>query len=74
MKPMLSILLASKTSLQAYKEHLLSTQSPENQQLLNEAFGALFVDVNRNLDSNNRDRFTQKLSAFRVAARGFLTL
>lgn len=74
MRPMLSLMLASENSFTSYKEHLLSTQTPENQALLNEAFAKLLSDVNRSLDSANRDRFTQKLTAFRVTARGFLTL
>ena len=74
MRPMLSIILASESSLTRYKDHLLSTQNSDNQSLLNEAFTKLLADVNRSLDSANRDRFTQKLTAFRVAVRGFLTL
>jgi len=71
---MLSLMMASEESFTAYKDHLLGTQSPENRQLLTDAFAKLLKDVNRSLDSTNRDRFTQKLTAFRVAARGFLTL
>lgn len=74
MRPMLSLMLASESSFTAYKDHLLSTQSPENQAKLNETLGKLLSDVNRSLDSANRDRFTQKLTAFRVTARAFLTL
>ncbi|CAJ1968904.1 unnamed protein product [Cylindrotheca closterium] len=74
MRPMLSLMLASESSFAQYKDHLLSTQSPENQVALNEALTKLLADVNRSLDSANRDRFTQKLTAFRVATRGFLTL
>lgn len=74
MRPMLSLMLASETSFTQYKEHLLSTQSPENQAKLEEALNQLLADVNRSLDNANRDRFTQKLTAFRVSARSFLTL
>jgi len=74
MRPMLSLMLASENSFTAYKDHLLSTQSPENQVKLNETLNKLLSDVNRSLDSANRDRFTQKLTAFRVTARAFLTL
>jgi len=74
MRPMLSLMLASETSFSAYKDHLLSSQNPENQAQLNEALNKLLGDVSRSLDSANRDRFTQKLTAFRVTARGFLTL
>jgi exportin-7 len=74
MRPMLSLMLANESSFTQYKDHLLSTQSPENQAKLNEALTKLLADVSRSLDNANRDRFTQKLTAFRVAARGFLTL
>lgn len=74
LKPMLSLMLASESSFTSYKEHLISTQTMENQQLLNDAFTKLLSDVQRSLSSANRDRFTQKLTAFRVAARSFLTL
>jgi exportin-7 len=74
MRPMLSLMLASESSFAAYKDHLLSTQSPENQKKLNEALNKLLADVQRSLDNANRDRFTQKLTAFRVAARSFLTI
>mmetsp|Transcript_24863 Transcript_24863/g.58336 ORF Transcript_24863/g.58336 Transcript_24863/m.58336 type:complete len:1123 (+) Transcript_24863:355-3723(+) len=74
MRPMLSLMLASESSFQDYKNHLLSTQSNENQAKLNEILNKLLADVNRSLDSANRDRFTQKLTAFRVSARCFLTI
>jgi len=74
MRPMLSLMLASETSFTQYKDHLLSTQSPDNQAKLEEALNKLLADVNRSLDNANRDRFTQKLTAFRVSARSFLTL
>lgn len=74
MRPMLSLMLASESSFQEYKNYLLSTQSNENQAKLNETLNKLLSDVNRSLDSANRDRFTQKLTAFRVTARGFLTI
>jgi len=73
-RPMLSLMLASESSFTAYKDHLLNTQTQDNRQHLNESFGKLLQDVQRSLDSANRDRFTQRLTAFRVAVRGFLTL
>mmetsp|Transcript_42128 Transcript_42128/g.76004 ORF Transcript_42128/g.76004 Transcript_42128/m.76004 type:complete len:1110 (+) Transcript_42128:281-3610(+) len=74
MRPMLSLMLASESSFTAYKDHLMSSQDSANQGKLNEAFNKLLADVNRSLESANRDRFTQKLTAFRVSTRGFLTL
>lgn len=74
MRPMLSLMLASESSFTAYKDHLMSTQDSTNQALLNESFNKLLSDVSRSLESSNRDRFTQKLTAFRVSTRGFLTV
>ena len=74
MRPMLSLMLASSASFEMYKDSLLSTQAPANRESLNKAFGKLFEDIGRNLDSGNRDRFTQRLTAFRVSTRSFLTL
>jgi exportin-7 len=74
MKPMLSLMLASESSFTAYKNHLLSTQTQENQVQLTEALNKLVEGVKNSLDNANRDRFTQKLTAFRVSARTFLTL
>ena len=74
MRPMLSLMLASENGFSQYKDHLLSTQTPENQAKLNEALNNLLSEVSRSLDNSNRDRFTQKLTAFRVSVRGFLTL
>ncbi|KAL9190238.1 hypothetical protein ACHAXT_007449 [Thalassiosira profunda] len=74
MRPMLSLMLASESSFTAYRDHLMSTQDSANQGKLSESFAKLLADVNRSLESANRDRFTQKLTAFRVSTRSFLTL
>eukprot|EP00611_Tribonema_gayanum_P000066 TRINITY_DN1003_c0_g1_i5.p1 TRINITY_DN1003_c0_g1~~TRINITY_DN1003_c0_g1_i5.p1 ORF type:complete len:1118 (+),score=547.47 TRINITY_DN1003_c0_g1_i5:341-3694(+) len=73
-RPILSLLLADEAAFTRYKEHLLSSQSPDNAARLNECFDKLLADVQRSLDNTNRDRFTQRLTTFRVAARQFLTL
>jgi len=73
-RPILSLMLCSEQSFTACKEHLISTQSPENQQKLVDAFTKLLADVQRNLENTNRDRFTQRLAAFRLSVRTFLTL
>ena len=74
MRPILSPRMVSEYSFNAYKDHLLSTQTLENQFLLSKAFGKLLADVNHIMDRANRDRFTQKLTAFHIVTRSFLTL
>ncbi|GAB9466965.1 Exportin-like protein [Globisporangium polare] len=73
-RPILSLTLCSEEALNAYQQSLSSSQSLENQALIEEAFGALFSDVLPNLEAANRDKFTQKLGQFRNTVRGFLTL
>jgi hypothetical protein len=57
-----------------YRERLLASQKPENRQMLDDCFTKLLSDVQRSLDNTNRDRFTQRLTSFRIAARQFLTM
>ncbi|KAF1334127.1 Exportin-like protein, partial [Globisporangium splendens] len=73
-RPILSLTLCSEEALNTYQQSLSSSQSMENQALIEEAFAALFSDVLPNLEAANRDKFTQKLGQFRNAVRSFLTL
>ena len=73
-RPILSLLLASEGAFQDYQTQLISTQSPENQEKLKEEFTKLTADIQRSLETTNRDRFTQKLTMFRLNVRQFLTL
>jgi exportin-7 len=73
-RPILSLLLASEASFNDYQNQLISTQSAENQEKLREEFGKLTADVQRSVETTNRDKFTQKLTMFRLNVRHFLTL
>lgn len=73
-RPILSLTLCSEEALNQYQQSLSASQSLENQSMIEEAFATLFVDVQPNLESANRDKFTQKLGQFRNALRGFLTI
>jgi len=72
-RPILSLLLADESAFNQYKEHIVAGQSKENAARLTECFDKLLADIQRNLDNSNRDRFTQRLTVFRVSARQFLT-
>ncbi|KAJ1433160.1 hypothetical protein B484DRAFT_447408 [Ochromonadaceae sp. CCMP2298] len=73
-RPILSLLLASEASFTDYQNQLVSTQAVENQDKLREEFGKLTADIQRSLETTNRDRFTQKLTMFRLNVRVFLTV
>ena len=73
-RPMLSLLLASEASFADYQAQLIRTQTPENQEKLAEEFGRLTADIQRSVETSNRDKFTQRLTIFRLNVRHFLTL
>ncbi len=73
-RPILSLLLASEASFTDYQTQLIVTQAPENQDKLREEFAKLTADIQRSVETANRDRFTQKLTMFRLNVRQFLTL
>ena len=73
-RPILSLLLASEESFNTYRDQLISSQTPGNQIKLREEFEKLTLDIQRSLDTVNRDRFTQRLTLFRVNVRQILTL
>lgn len=73
-RPILSLLLAAETSFTNYQQQLIATQSPDNQNRLNEEFEKLTSDIQQSVESTNRDKFTQKLTVFRLNVRQFLTL
>lgn len=73
-RPILSLLLASEGSFNDYQNQLISTQPPENHEKLREEFSKLTSDVQRSLETANRDRFTQKLTMFRLNVRQFMAL
>lgn len=73
-RPILSLLLASEASFQNYQSQLISTQPPENHEKLREEFVKLTSDIQRSVETANRDKFTQKLSMFRLNLRTCLAL
>jgi exportin-7 len=72
-RPILSLMLASEQSFTQYSENLIISQPIENQAKLREEFDRLTHDVQRSVETSNRDKFTQKLTQFRLNARQFLT-
>ena len=75
-RPILSLLLASESAFTDYQSQLINTQiSVENREKLKEEFNKLLsTDIQRSVDIMNRDKFTQKLTMFRLNVRHFLTL
>lgn len=71
-RPILSLMLASDSSFNAYREQLIAMQPAENQGKLAEEFDKLTADIQTSVETSNRDKFTQKLTLFRLNVRQFL--
>jgi exportin-7 len=64
-RPMLSLLLITEQHLPNLTAQLIASQPPEKQTFVAECLDKLMKDVDRSLDSKNRDRFTQNLTSVR---------
>lgn len=73
-RPIFSLMLIDEQAFVAYQTQLLSTQSAENQDKLQGEFHKLTDNLQRSLDITARDRFTQRLTMFRMNVRNFLSL
>lgn len=73
-RPILSLMLANEACYTNYMELLISTQTGENQVKLGQEFSKILEDIHRSVEAHNRDKFTQKLTMFRLNVRTFLAL
>ena len=74
-RPILSLLLADENTFSNYQNQLITSQpNTENQTKLQEEFAKLTTDIQHSVESTNRDKFTQKLTVFRLNVRQFLIL
>ena len=75
-RPILSVMLSAPESFQAYKDHLVASQShsAENLAKLQQEFDNLLLGLQQSLDTTQRDKFTTKLTAFRMTVRTFLNI
>lgn len=64
-RPMLSLILVNESVFGELKLQIAASQPQERQARVDGCFTKLMQDVNRSLDSKNRDRFTQALTVFR---------
>ena len=73
-RPILSVMLAAPEALGHYQEQLLSTQTAENVPKLQAEFDSLLRNAQHSLDTTQRDKFTSKLTIFRLNVRVFLNV
>lgn len=68
-RPLLSLILTNEEAFMRIKTTTIQAQPPEKQPNVGAAFDKLMKDVLPNLESKNRDRFTQQVTQFRLALR-----
>ncbi len=71
-RPLLSIILANERTLEEAKQQVLATQPPQNHARFTEAFSKMMLDIGRNLETSNRDRFSQRVNQFRAEVKTFM--
>ena len=67
-------MLASPDAFTAYHEALAATQAVESQTRLAKEVETLLTGLQHSLETAHRDKFTQKLTLFRLNVRGFLNI
>lgn len=71
-RPMLSLILTNEEVFNQLKHSITTSQRPDRQHRLLDAFDKLMQDVQRNLEPKNRDKFTQNLTYFRHEVKTFI--
>jgi len=71
-RPMLPLILINPGFYEEYQRKLISSLAPEKQIKMQEAFNKLMDGVENNLETKNRDKFTQNVTTFRHQAKAVL--
>ena len=54
------------------KRAIIQTQPQANHQRFTEALERMMTDISRNLETTNRDRFSQRVNMFRAEVKNFM--
>ncbi|XP_035214476.1 exportin-7-like isoform X1 [Stegodyphus dumicola] len=64
-RPLLGLILLNEEYFSQLRQNIISNQLPEKQCVMAQWFDSLMEGIERNLQTKNRERFTQNLSVFR---------
>ena len=74
-RPMLALILLNPQSFNKMKTELISMQgNPQLQQQLIKDFDELMSEIQMNLDTSNRDKFTTHLNSFVMEVKKYIML
>ena len=68
-RPFLNFIVMYPDQYQTSRVNVISSQPPHRQEVVANAFELLLVDIDRDISTKNRDKFSQNLSAFRRALK-----
>ena len=71
-RPLLSLLLANENTVMEAQRQILSQQPQTNHQPFQDAFNRMMADINKTLETTNRDRFSQRVNMFRAEVKQFM--
>jgi exportin-7 len=71
-RPMLGLILTNTEAYEQIKQQMIEALPPDRQAQMAAALEKLMTGVMRNLESRNRDKFTQNLTAFRQEVKSFM--
>mmetsp|Transcript_32988 Transcript_32988/g.77770 ORF Transcript_32988/g.77770 Transcript_32988/m.77770 type:complete len:1072 (+) Transcript_32988:97-3312(+) len=72
-RPMLGLILTNEEAYGVIKTKMCEAIAPDRKAQMTVAFEKLMSGVQMNLESRNRDKFTQNLTAFRTEVKQFLS-
>merc|ERR1712166_598339 len=70
-RPALSLIVISKKSLDGYQRKLVERQPEEAKPVLTQAFAQLMDGIQPNIDSTNREKFSENMTRFRQTVSKF---
>eukprot|EP01127_Copromyxa_protea_P017596 TRINITY_DN5388_c0_g1_i1.p1 TRINITY_DN5388_c0_g1~~TRINITY_DN5388_c0_g1_i1.p1 ORF type:complete len:1092 (-),score=154.28 TRINITY_DN5388_c0_g1_i1:102-3377(-) len=75
-KPLLSLILMSQSDFSLIRNLMVKSQAHDESKAnqLNQLFDVLMQDIQTNIESENRDKFTSNCSTFRAAVTAFIDL
>eukprot|EP00298_Acanthocystis_sp_HF-20_P008470 c17696_g1_i1.p1 GENE.c17696_g1_i1~~c17696_g1_i1.p1 ORF type:complete len:428 (-),score=142.60 c17696_g1_i1:27-1310(-) len=71
-RPLFVLVCLNTACFNQWKEQVLSSQSPSNKQAMQDALNGLLKDVEINIETRNRERFTQNVTVFLKNIESFM--
>eukprot|EP00759_Apiculatamorpha_spiralis_P037636 PhF_6_TR37462/c0_g1_i2/m.55138/K18460/XPO7, EXP7; exportin-7 len=71
-RPLLPLILLCQSTFDDIRSQYMDSCSPDKRQAMSEAWNNLMEKIDKNLDTKNKDRFTQNITMFKHAMKGLI--